>query len=154
MERPVELFEVFRMGPTEKSTILNLPLTEIQSKYTLLNAVMSLEQVENAQALATFPPPGIVNYNANLFYFIYFISTYQKLGHIVVDKKEFTEMFVKQSQNSVKDNTSNLFDNVRKVTEEFEKELVLTVETFKEIIFEETKSTNEKIEYVSLRELI
>lgn len=54
----VEIFEVFRMGPKEKSNLTSLPLKEIQSKYTLLAPVMSIDQIENAQALATLPLPG------------------------------------------------------------------------------------------------
>jgi hypothetical protein len=92
-----ELFEVFRLGPIEKATILQTPLAEVQAKYTILNAVTSMEQIQSAQALASFPPPG----KLRLFFFSSRYFTFSLAGHIIVDRAQFMQMFVQQSQKSV-----------------------------------------------------
>lgn len=64
-----------------------------------------------------------------------------------MDKAQFSEMFVKQTQKTLQNTTSNLVENVNKLSIEFEKEMVSTIEIFKKILLEETSKTKDKIMY-------
>jgi len=59
------------------------------------------------------------------------------------------EMFVAQSQKSVREKTSSLVDNVTQLSREFESEMVTLVETFKAIVDRETLCTKEQISSLS-----
>lgn len=57
-------------------------------------------------------------------------------------------MFVKQTQKTVQDTTSNLVENVNRLTIDFEKEMLSTIEAFKKILLIETANTKAKLLYV------
>jgi len=102
-------------------------LQHIQSRYTILTPISSMEQVESAHALATLPVEG----------------------HVVVDKKQFSEMFVKESRKSIKESSSVLFENsqqaIENLSNNFKSEILQNIENFTQSLLAESVITKSKI---------
>ena len=58
-ENTIDLFEVFKIKTLSRKEIQLLPEEDLKKKYTLLVPIKEINQIENANALATLPLEGI-----------------------------------------------------------------------------------------------
>lgn len=54
----IDVFEVFKIGSVQAEELRKLPLEELRKRYTILAPILSEEQLQQCQALATVPLPG------------------------------------------------------------------------------------------------
>jgi len=85
-QNKIDLFEVFKIGSTERKSLESIPFLQLQKKFTEITAITTEEQLRQAKALATLPTPG----------------------HVVVDQAKFREMFLKESSNAATQKSSEL----------------------------------------------
>lgn len=57
-KQTIDIFEVFRLGSSERATLEGMGLPVVQKRFTEITAITSIDQLKNATALATLPAPG------------------------------------------------------------------------------------------------
>ena len=119
----VSLFEVFRVGSLPKSELSSLSLNDVKSKFTLLVPVEDVNQITNANMLATLP----------------------KEGHMIVDKNAYQKLLNEKVETAVKDIKIQSDEKICKALEVVEKERREVAEILKATIQQQRKNLNNLI---------
>jgi hypothetical protein len=113
-QQSVDIFEVFKLDAIKKTELEALPLDEAKKRFVRLVPVTSTDELKNATAVASVPPPN----------------------HMVVDRNKFQGMFKQQSTDAINKKTSGLLNRldrtVVRLKSEFQTEWKNSLDLLKE----------------------